>query len=266
MVASNIFSFHPDPSGTGIQFVFVCRIGEKTTNEIQFPVHCTPSWNSLGFSTSIFARIPGCQARFSKKKCKKPYKWSLSRSGTFFLMFCFNPKWYPWRRLPFNEKISWRIMLVFPFQSSWYSRPSYQAIECIPSARWYAANSATWQCLRESGGEERHNVPWNKELEERWTGSSGWVGMWWWKLWLEKGEVKKEKVWSSNRDRWQVSRRRGFVVWLRMHHVELRFKILGQRSYAYVWQVPAWMNTAKAGHRKGSDWKTVDYWRHGHGF
>ena len=36
-----------------------------------------------------------------------------------------------------------------------------------------------------------------------------------------------------------VVSRRGFVVCLRMHHVELRFKILGQRSYAYVWQVPA---------------------------
>ena len=25
------------------------------------------------------------------------------------------------------------------------------------------------------------------------------------------------------------------------------------------------MNTTKAGHRKGPDCKTVDYWRHGHG-
>ena len=62
-----------------------------------------------------------------------------------------------------------------------------------------------------------------------------------------------------------VSRRRGWVVWLRMHHVELRFKILGQvRMHMFGKYLHA-LNTTQAGYRTGPDWKTVDYWRHGHG-
>ena len=63
-----------------------------------------------------------------------------------------------------------------------------------------------------------------------------------------------------------VSPRRGWIVWLRMYHM-LNYvsKVLGSvRMHMFGKYLHA-LNTTQAGHRKGPDWKTVDYWRHGHG-
>ena len=47
-------------------------------------------------------------------------------------------------------------------------------------------------------------------------------------------------------------------------YVELRFKIFGA-AFVCICLASNALNTTQAGHRKGPDCKTVDYWRHGHG-